>query len=229
MAILLQRQMPLMSEPTDNTDSALHGFVTPIEKHLASEVVKARHYLHRKPPISHAYGLYVSGDLSGVVTFGVPPSRHLQKSACPADPDKVLELNRLWTDDALPHNSESWFVSRALGMLPPRIIVSYADTAWGHYGYVYRALNFRYAGWTDMERKTPRFDYLPADPTKHTRDAFRNGYVRKRRRLPKVKYWIVTGNRTERRTLTRECGWPSLDWRELPPPVMEAEEVEDTA
>ena len=46
-------------------------------------------------------------------------------------------------------------------MLPPRIVVSYADPLWGHYGYIYRALNFRYAGWTDMERKTPRYDYIP--------------------------------------------------------------------
>lgn len=194
----------------------------------AAELVKRRHYLHRRPSISYAYALCNDSGVVGAVTFGVPPSRHLQMGACPTDPNLVIELNRLWTDDSLPRNSESWFVARALRMLPPLIVVSYADTAWGHYGYVYRALNFRYAGWTDMERKTPRFDYLPADPTKHTRDAFRNGYVRKVRRLPKVRYWTTTGNRRDRRTLVGLCGWPSLDWKALPPPVL-AVEAEESA
>ena len=192
--------------------------VTLIPSSEAAALVVEHHYLHRRPPISCAVGL-VSGRVRGVLTFGVPPSRHLQQSACPSDPDLVLELNRLWTEDDLPRNTESWFVARALRLLPPRIIVSYADTKQGHLGYVYRASNFNYAGWTDMERKTPRFDYLPADPQTHTRDAFRNGYVAKRRRLPKVKYWTTTGNRRERKALADLCGWPSLDWHTLPPPV----------
>ena len=193
--------------------------VSPIDPKTASRLVVARHYLHRRPPISHSFGLYVSGALVGVVTFGVPASRHLQMSACPGAPDRVLELNRLWLDDALPRNTASWFVSRTLHMLPPSIVVSYADPLYGHYGYVYRALNFHYAGWTDMERKTPRYDYLPANPKTHTRDAFRHGYVAKRRRVAKVKYWTATGNRRERHELTGMSGWPILDWRRMPPPV----------
>ena len=185
----------------------------------AAQLVVAKHYLHRRPPISHAFGVYRHGDLMGAVTYGTPASRHLQMGACPSDPSLVIELNRLWLDDSLPRNSESWFVSRTLKMLPPRIVVSYADPLHGHVGYIYRALNFHYAGWTDMDRKTPRYDYLPADPTTHTRDAFRNGYVTKRRRVAKVKYWITTGTPSERRNLVKLCGWPRYDWREMPPPV----------
>lgn len=192
--------------------------ITILDSRTAARLVVAQHYLHRRPPISHAFGLHVAGHLLGAVTYGVPASRHLQKSACPTAPDKVLELNRLWLDDRLPANSESWFVSRTLKMLPPRIVVSYADPLFGHYGYIYRALNFRYAGWTDMERKTPRYDYIPLDPRQHTREAFRTGYSHRRRRVAKVKYWITTGHPAERRALAAICGWPSLDWRELPPP-----------
>lgn len=191
--------------------------VVEVAPSLAAAIVVEHHYLHRRPPISFSLGL-MNGKVDGVVTFGVPPSRHLQMSACPSDPDLVLELNRVWISDELPRNTGSWFLARALKQLPPRIIVSYADTAQGHLGYLYRAANFRYAGWTDMDRKTPRFDYLPADPNTHTRDAFRNGYVAKVRRKPKVKYWTTTGNRRERRELAALCGWPSLDWKELPPP-----------
>lgn len=193
--------------------------VGPVGSRIATEMIVAEHYLHRRPPISYAYGLFENEKLAGVVTYGTPPSRHLQKSACSADPGKVIELNRLWVHDRLADNTESWFVSRTLRMLPPLIVVSYADPQYGHIGYIYRALNFHYAGWTDMERKTPRFDYLPADPRTHTRDAFRNGYVEKRRRIAKVKYWTVTGNRSQRRHLTSMCNWPSLDWRRQPPPT----------
>lgn len=198
---------------------------------VATAVVTKYHYLHRRPPISYTFGLLYSGQLMGVVTFGIPPSRHLQMGACPTDPNLVIELNRLWVDDCLPQNTESWFVSRALKLLPGRIVVSYADPVHNHVGVIYRALNFKYAGWTDMERKTPRYDYIPANPNTHTRDAYRNGYVEKRRRIAKVKYWITSGNRKERKTLLKLCAWPQYNWRTMPPklPHMQASLLEAAA
>ena len=185
---------------------------------VAAEMVIAYHYLHRRPSISHAFGLYCSDRLVGVVTYGVPASRHLQVGAFPMDPGRVIELNRLWVDDDMPRNTESWFVSRTLKALPPMVVVSYADTAQGHEGYIYRALGFAYAGWTDMYRKTARLDYIPLDPSKHSREATRSGVKRKVRRRPKVKYWTVTGNKADKRFLARNCGWPSMSWRDTPPP-----------
>jgi len=184
------------------------------------------HYLHRRASIVYAFGLWQDDVVRGVVTFGIPAARHLQMSACPSNPDLVIELNRLWVHDDMPRNSETWFLARALAAMPPRIVVSYADTTRGHMGFVYRAANFDYAGWTDMERKTPRYDYLA--PWKHTRDAFRGGLgaaSEKRRRKPKVKYWTVTGNARERRDLRKICGWPSLSWKEMPPPVEHRQQV----
>lgn len=181
-------------------------------------LVVEHHYMHRKPPISFAFGLIdESGRSVGCITFGTPASRHMLIGACKANPDNVIELNRLWCHDDLPRNSESWFVARALAKMPAKIILSYADTAAGHMGYIYRASNFYYAGWTDMERKTPRFDYIA--PGKHSRDAFRNGFTDRVRRQPKVKYWTVTGDRCARRRLEAECLWPKLDWKKNPPPT----------
>jgi hypothetical protein len=166
--------------------------------------------------MSFAYGIFdaeIFGKLWGIVTFGVPPSRHLMQSACNEEPDKVLELNRLWVDDGLGRNAESWFLSRALAMLPARIIVSYADTSAGHNGYVYRAANFYYAGVTDMDRNTPRFDYVT--PGKHSRDTTRNGTIataERVRRKPKHRYWTITGDRRERRQLKKIATWPSMSW-----------------
>jgi hypothetical protein len=192
--------------------------VRPMPSRLAREIVEREHYLHRKPPVSYAFGLFLSDEPVGVVTFGCPASHHMRAGACPSDPSRVLELNRLWVADSMPANSESWFVSRALRQMPPRIVLSYADTTQGHHGGVYRAMSFEYAGWTDMERRTPRMDYLPASGG-HTRDAFRTGFTTKVRRRPKIKYWTVTGSRLERVGLRRLCAWPSLDWRLIPPPT----------
>ena len=188
-----------------------------ISKQEAIRLVVEHHYMHRRPPVSFALGLFDGDETKGVVTFGTPASHNMLIGAC-ADTKVVIELNRLWVHDSLPRNTESWFVSRALALLPPKIVLSYADTAAGHLGYIYRALNFNYAGWTDMERKTPRFDYIA--PGKHSRDAFRNGYTDRVRRKPKVKYWITTGNRRERKQLEAQCLWPKMDWKLEPPPTV---------
>ena len=193
-----------------------------IDKQTANELVVRHHYLHRKPSNRFSFGLYgEDGDVLGVCTFGQPASHHLQKSVCPGDPTHVLELNRLWVHDSCPRNSESFFVARALHALPAFLVVSYSDTAWGHVGTIYRALGFKYAGWTDMERKTPRYDYIPPDG-QHTRESFRGGeakWTHRVRRKPKAKYWRATGDKRERRDLERACGWPSLSWADYPVPT----------
>jgi hypothetical protein len=138
--------------------------VRPVTSKLAREVAELEHYMHRKPVVSHAFGLYDGPDLAGICVYGTPASRHLQLGAFPSDPGKVLELNRLWVHDRMPRNTESWFVSRTLRALGLGVGGSYGVTLEGDMGIVARALNFEYGGWTDMERKTARYDYIPHDP-----------------------------------------------------------------
>lgn len=194
--------------------------VEAISKQEAVRLVVEHHYMHRRPPVSFAFGIVDDANLvRGVITFGVPASNHMLVGACPSEPRSVVELNRMWCCDSLPRNTESWFLARALALLPPRIVLSYADTKEGHMGHVYRAANFLYAGWTDMERKTARFDYIT--PGMHTRDAFRKGerrFTEKVRRVPKVRYWTVTGNRRDKRRLEAICQWPRMCWKQNPPP-----------
>ena len=179
-------------------------------------LIVLHHYLHRKVGASYAFkGLSESGDIVAAVLFGTPPSRHMQISVCPSDPSMVLELSRLWIADGMPKGTASAFVADALRQLPPRLIASYADTSVGHRGTVYRAMNFHYAGWTDQDRKTPRYDYKV--PGKHSRDAFRCGTFERVRRLPKVRYWIATGPKRTKRRLETLCGWPSRKWDGGPP------------
>ena len=104
------------------------------------------HYAKRMCPISFAFGAFKGSLMIGVVTFGVPSSAPLRDGIAGKEwSSKVLELNRLCCNNE--KNIASILVGRSIKMLPsPSIIVSYADTAQGHIGYVYQATNFIYTG-----------------------------------------------------------------------------------
>lgn len=198
--------------------------VATISSQEANKIVIANHYLHRRPSNSYAFGLVAdTGRIDGVVVFGIPASRQVQMSACPTEPSRVIELCRLWIRDELGKNAESYLVSRALKSLPPLVVISYADTAHGHVGTIYRALGFDYAGWTDMDRRSARVDYEMTD-NKHPRDAFRNGNKPpssspKKDRSTKARYWTVTGNKRERHALRKIVNWASISWKDYPVPT----------
>ncbi len=105
------------------------------------------HYAARIPSISYAFGLFEDGVLMGVCTYGCPSSAPLREGIAGKEyAPIVLELNRLCFVSA-KKNWASMLVGRSLAMLPkPSIVVSYADTAQGHIGYVYQSCNFLYTG-----------------------------------------------------------------------------------
>ena len=115
---------------------------------MAQEVIIAKHYLHRKAPCSFAFGMFdSSGQIVGVVIYGVPASSTLLKGICgPDEAQNVYELTRLWVDDSVPKNGESWLIANTMNKLDREIIVSFADSSADHIGYVYQAANFIYTG-----------------------------------------------------------------------------------
>ena len=108
------------------------------------------HYARRMPCIQYAYGLFQDSELIGVVTYGQPASPSVCKGiAGEENRHRVLELNRLVILPNSPPNSASFLVAHSLKLLPKDMfIVSYADSAWGHKGYVYQATNWLYTGMT---------------------------------------------------------------------------------
>lgn len=107
------------------------------------------HYAKRIPSISYAFGLFDEINyMIGVCTFGTPASSPLLKGVCGEEfQEYVIELNRLVLAEHLPKNTASYFISRCFkGLSKPKIIVSYADTAQNHTGYVYQATNWIYTG-----------------------------------------------------------------------------------
>lgn len=119
--------------------------VLSLKKEEVTPWLLQKHYARRIPPISFAYGLFVP-NLVGVVTYGMPSSAPLRSGICGDKwKDNVLELNRLVCNEG--KNYASYLVANFLKNLPkPTIVVSYADLAMGHIGYIYQATNFIYTG-----------------------------------------------------------------------------------
>jgi len=105
------------------------------------------HYASRWPSISHAFGLFEHNELVGICTFGSPASAPLRTGiAGKENSSRVIELNRLCLLNN-KKNEASMLIAKCLRDLAKgTIVVSFADTAQGHFGYVYQACNFRYFG-----------------------------------------------------------------------------------
>ena len=116
----------------------------------ASSFLLPRHYSGRKPNISKAFGLMHKGDLKCVLTFGKPASHTLCEGICGKEnKHHVYELNRVCRLDDWDEPLSA-FVAGCLRRVKSLnwIIVSYADTAMNHCGYIYQACNFIYTGAT---------------------------------------------------------------------------------
>lgn len=107
-----------------------------------------KHYAHRVPPVSFAYGLFIDKTLTGVCTFGMPPCHfNFGQGIFNNYTVNTWELNRLVVQERLPKNTLSFFVSRCLALLPqPCCVVSFADPNNGHHGYIYQATNWIFTG-----------------------------------------------------------------------------------
>ena len=138
-----------MVQTLDKVVTAKDYSVERLSYAYAMDMVVAHHYLHRKAPCSFAFGLVENATMNivGVVVYGVSASSTLLKGICGEDEARnVYELTRLWIDDTVPKNGESFLIGNTLKLLDRQIIVSFADSSQGHYGVVYQATNFLYTG-----------------------------------------------------------------------------------
>jgi len=106
-----------------------------------------KHYAKRKCQRMFSFGLFIEGKLEGVVTYGMPPSPQVGRGFLGEEyRTKIIELNRLCINERAPKNAASFLVGRSLRKLKDWAVVSYADGAMGHVGYIYQATNFLYCG-----------------------------------------------------------------------------------
>jgi hypothetical protein len=179
------------------------------------------HYAKRIPSISYAYGLIRDGELVGVVTYGTPPSSTLCRGICGDRYQKqVLELNRLILKDNLP-NEASRLVGGSLRLLPtPTIVVSFADNAQAHTGYVYQATNFLYTGLSSrfLDPKVKGLEhqhhatYARGLTNAQVIEKYgaENVYFEERSR--KHRYVIFLGTKTERKQIAKDLKYAILPY-----------------
>jgi len=180
-----------------------------------------KHYAHRIPSISFAFGLYNKElRMVGVCTYGVPASPSLVSGAISEEyADKFFELNRLVVDDGLPRNTLSFFVATTLKMLPrPMVVVSYADSEQGHHGYIYQATNWLYTGMTK-----PHSEYsVDGEQNKHSRHLLDEyGGINEAKakgvkmsvgqRSIKYRYFQFLGDKRQRRDMLRKFKYEILN------------------
>lgn len=185
--------------------------VKSIDSYLCKEWLLYKHYAKRLCSISYSFGLFENNVLIGVCTFGSPASRNLCIGVCgEINAQRVNELNRLCVNDGLEKNALSYFVGSCLKLLPSGlIIVSYADTAQNHNGYIYQATNWIYTGAT-KERTD-----IGEENNKHSRHYKKNiDYTKNRKfRSSKHRYIYFTGNKKEQKNLKNQ-----LNYQEQPYP-----------
>lgn len=152
-------------------------FVKEIDYHIAKDMIIKNHY-SRKWNSSfgkYNYGIFKDGRLLGVAVYG---NLMNPKSATNiVDSGKVIELNRLWIDDELGHNTETMMLSATFTLLRNNTdyeaVQSFADGRLGC-GTIYKASNFKYYGYEEstffehIETKET-FHQAPLDNTKRPR------------------------------------------------------------
>lgn len=165
-----------------------------------------KHYLKRMPTIRVAFGLVVNDRVEGVCTFSNAVAR-FDLSTQP------YELSRLVLNDRVEQNTLSWFLSQCLKRFPePTIIVSYADENWGHHGYIYQATNWIYTGRSSCEKiywvdgvETHRRTLYSRYGTSSIPKLVEKGHeIKSDIQVGKHRYFQITGNRKERKTLKKE-------------------------
>lgn len=200
--------------------------IRPVDYHTAMTIVIEKHYLHRQSPCSHAYGLFdpVTDEIVGIVIYGVPPSSTLLKGICgPEEAQNVYELNRLWVDDSVPKNGESYLIGNTIKLLDREIIVSYADTSQQHVGIVYQATNWLYTGLSSKFRD-PKVKGLENQHHATYANGLTNKQVEEKfgdrvywvERPRKHRYIIFNANKTRRKELRQLLRYKILPYPKTP-------------
>jgi hypothetical protein len=139
-------------------------YLKPENKEVVYDIVINKHYagrwsgaslilgIYEKGTESHSFFDVISDRLVGCIVYGSPVARHGVKSISNVLKfDEVWELKRLWIEDGLGSNIESYSISQSIKYIKKnhlniKVLISYADPAENHMGLVYRATNWLYQG-----------------------------------------------------------------------------------
>lgn len=185
----------------------------PVGRHRVDWMVR-RHYLGCWPAVQTCLlGMFCRGEVVGTIIYACPPREMCQRFG-----GEVWELARLWIDDSIPRNAETWLIGASVKFIKRHhrhvcALVSYADPSAGHSGTIYRAANWVYDGMTDSGRKTPRCDYRVGDKMYSRKKHIPDGVDAER--VPRVAKHRFIYRLTEPQPLTRDALTPQAGASEL--------------
>jgi hypothetical protein len=125
-----------------------------IQMETASLCYRKWHYFGDKGFLAtYNFGVYFDNFIQGAISYGIPNAKNIKGYYDKNTQNEFMELTRLALSDNLPKNSESRVIAISLKLLKraePKLkgIITYADTAYGHTGIIYKASNFKYIGLT---------------------------------------------------------------------------------
>ena len=125
--------------------------VEPIGYETARQVIVANHYSRKWNTAfgTSNFGIYDANGLAGVAAYGNPMNTKSVVRTAETIGGDVIELNRLWIDDRLGRNAETWFMSQCHRHLKTEgvaLVQTFADGRLG-VGTIYQAANFVYRGY----------------------------------------------------------------------------------
>ena len=127
-----------------------------IKHDVAGEFMRQYHYLGGVPIGVRSYGWFEGGLLMGVAAVGSPSGPNVWRIVDGAAVEEVGELRRfVLADDAHGKNNASKFLAKVLRLEKKvgryKYLVSYADSAQGHTGTIYKAVGARCVGYGGNE------------------------------------------------------------------------------
>jgi len=131
--------------------------VLPATRQEIQPIIEIWHYSKSINGVKGTYyfKLEDNGKIIGAIIFGRLAMAGQYRKYCEDESD-IIELRRLACIDNTPQNTESFFISRCLRWLRQNtrieLIVSYADSNYGHSGTIYKASNFKHIGMTSRGR-----------------------------------------------------------------------------
>lgn len=200
-----------------------------INYETAARMVETYHYVHRVPSIVKAIGMYVDEILAGCITLGMIPTSNASAICGKEYGNNILELTRLFIFDWCGRNSESWLIGQVFNILQKQydylILISYADTAYNHSGYIYQATNWLYTGISthsveELEDGTIIHSRTANDSRKKingkplSSSVFRELYpnAKQIKQEPKYRYIYFLGSKHQRKQLRKALKWPVLPY-----------------
>jgi hypothetical protein len=220
-------------------------FIEKIDNLLSKELIVKNHYTHKWTIAELCIGVYEKSEsnpffnspkLVGTVVFGPTAGANVSRSISSKLTHKNLwELKRLWVEDSLGKNTESWVIGQSIRYIKthhPEIkcLVSYADPDAGHIGTIYQATNWLYQ---NIERPKGTSGYIVSfdggKKWQHSRTLFNKygtfNYDKLVEVLPrpflikelsvKERYVYPLGSKVERKNLIKSFEYPIIEYPKL--------------